>query len=151
KSHPGRQPGSATCKARRVSPRFNEIAVTLTTTSSRSGSRNSTGFIASFPAAAGSTTTARMVCGIGLSPDVLAGHDDIAAPGQPDEVDRADIIGGARVIGRNGAVADLGGAIPMAKRQIIGPRRGDHAVADQPGRSQRVGPGLGRLVMAVAE
>ncbi len=68
KSQPGRQPGSATCKARRVSPRFSEIAVTLTPTSSRSASRNSTGLTASFPGAAGSTTTARIVCGMPRSP-----------------------------------------------------------------------------------
>ena len=42
-------------------------ALTRTATSSRSGSRNSTGHIVSFPEAAGSTTTARICCGISAS------------------------------------------------------------------------------------
>ena len=57
----------------------------------------------------------------------------------------------ARVIGRHGAAADLRGAVPMPERDVIGLRLADHRVADQPGRTQRVGPGLGRLVMAVAD
>src|SRR3954468_3469391 len=155
KSHPGRQPASATCKARRVSPRFSEIAVTLTPTSSRSGSRNSTGLIASFPGAAGSTTTARICCGISASLCVvpryrLAADDDLAGGSQSHQIDRADIIGRSRVIGRHRAAADLRGAIPMPEREVIGAGRGDHVVADQPGWAQRVGPGLRRLVMAVA-
>ena len=43
-----------------------EHAVTRTVTSSRSGSRNSTASIASFPGAVGSTTTARTCRGMGV-------------------------------------------------------------------------------------
>jgi hypothetical protein len=67
KSQPGRHPVSACCTARPVSPRLSEIAVTRTVTSSRSGSRSSTGLIANFPGAAGSTTTARTCQGMPFS------------------------------------------------------------------------------------
>src|SRR5205823_7525744 len=106
------------CNARRVSPRFKEIAVTRTPTSSRSGSRNSTGLIASRPGAAVSTTTARMVCGMRvlLGSAVIAQYrrardDDLAFRSQPHEIDRVHIVGRARIIGRHRAASDLGGAI----------------------------------------
>ena len=50
--------GLGDLRARRVSPRLSEIAVTLTTTSSRSGSRKLTSWIASLSGNDGSTTTA---------------------------------------------------------------------------------------------
>jgi hypothetical protein len=47
---------------------LSETAVTRTATSSPLGSRNSTGLIVSLPDVAGSTTTARIWCGMGVFP-----------------------------------------------------------------------------------
>ena len=49
----------------------------------------------------------------------------------------------------NDAVADPHRPVPMAERQIVGGSGGDLFVAKHPGRPQRVGAGLGRLVVAV--
>ena len=76
---------------------------------------------------------------------------DLPAGGEPHQIDGLGVMRRAGVIGRHGAAADLRGAVPMAERDVIGLRLADHRVADQPGRAQRVGPGLGRLVMAVAD
>ena len=67
KSQPGRAPASDCDSARLTSPRFSEIAVTRTVTSS-----GRAGPISKFPMAspkglAGSTKTARTICGIGTS------------------------------------------------------------------------------------
>ncbi len=112
KSQPGRQPGAASCNARLVSPRLSEIAVTLTCTSSRSGSRNSAGRIASFPCASGSTTTARICVGIG-SPPIAAALPRFIRPARsrdrprPPRQTSADRRAGWR--GRRGACAPEGG------------------------------------------
>jgi hypothetical protein len=37
----------------------------------------------------------------------------------------------------------------MPERQIVGGGRDDIVVAEDPGRAQRIGPGLGRLIMPV--
>src|SRR6516165_12688540 len=68
KSQPGRSPGCPCDVARLTSPRFNEIAVTRTVTSSGLAGANSTGLTASPCALDGSTITARTVSGMGASP-----------------------------------------------------------------------------------
>src|SRR6516164_3131597 len=68
KSQPGRSPGVPCDVARLTSPRFNEIAVTRTVTSSGLAGANSTGLTASPCALDGSTITARTVSGMGAYP-----------------------------------------------------------------------------------
>src|SRR6516162_8676279 len=65
KSQPGRSPGCPCDVARLTSPRFNEIAVTRTVTSSGLAGASSTGFKPSPCGLDGSTTTARTVSGMG--------------------------------------------------------------------------------------
>ena len=68
---------------------------------------------------------------------------------QTHDIDRAGIFRRAGIIGRHHTIADAHGAIPMAKRHVIGGGRGDFVVADQPGRP-RADAAIGFwLVMAV--
>jgi hypothetical protein len=61
KSQPGRAPASDADRARLTSPRFSEIAVTRTVTSSGAAGGSATSRIASLASLDGSTTTARTI------------------------------------------------------------------------------------------
>jgi hypothetical protein len=78
----------------------------------------------------------------------LARNDDLAG-GQANQIDGPGKLGRAGIKGRHDAIADAHRAVPVTERQIIGPGGSDFFIAEDPGRAQRIGPGLRRLVMPV--
>src|SRR5258707_9856602 len=73
----------------------------------------------------------------------------LALAREADQVDGAGIFWRARIVGRDGTVADLDGAVPMAERHVVGAGRRDLVITDEPAGTQpRAAIGM-RLIVPV--
>src|SRR5579864_1156270 len=62
-------------------------------------------------------------------------RDHNAACSEADQIDGAGIFRGAGIVSLDRAVADLGGAVPVAERHVVGAGRHNIRIADEPARA----------------